>query len=247
MNVTSTIWVKVLGFSDAERHSLNTLFRLSAHHDAAYALWTADVGAPPNVALVDVDSYEADLDRASPSFNGNLKRICVGSRATDNAWRSLQRPVDWNMLVQVLDELFASQEDVDIDIFEEEPSERTVPPGVKVSLVVGLTREERLYLRARLALAGLLDVDDAETAVEASVRISQRHYDLVIISLELADAEPWALVQTLQDMPTPTGSVIVVTALPSWRAMEQAERLGCTGLLEIPFNPRQVMDLLERV
>lgn len=247
MNVTSTIWVKVLGFSDAERHSLNTLFRLSAHDDAAYALWTADAGAPPNVALVDVDSYEADLDRASPNFNGNLKRICVGARATDNAWRSLQRPVDWNVLVQVLDELFASQEDVDIDIFEEEPSERTVPPGVKVSLVVGLTREERLYLRARLALAGLLDVDDAETAVEASVRVSQRHYDVVIVSLELADAEPWALVQTLRDMPTPTRSVIVVTALPSWRAMERAERLGCTGLLEIPFNPRQVMDLLEKV
>jgi AmiR/NasT family two-component response regulator len=55
------------------------------------------------------------------------------------------------------------------------------------------------------------------------------------------------LVQALQELPTPTRSVIVATATPSWSAMEQAEGLGCAGLLEIPFDPRQVVDLLEKV
>lgn len=243
----SNIWVKVVGFSDAERHSLNTLFRLSSVRDTAYALWTPEVGAPAQVALIDVDSYGANLELALPSFNSNLKRVCVGTQVQDNAWHSFQRPVDWPALVRVLDGLFAVQGAVDIDVGQEGPTVRPVPPGVKITLLVGMGRENRLYLRARLALAGLTDVDDADNGSEAGAKISQRNYDLVIIGLDLMDAAPWALVQALQELPTPTRSVIVATATPSWSAMEQAERLGCTGLLEIPFDPRQVVDLLEKV
>ncbi len=243
----SNIWVKVVGFSETERHSLNTLFRLSANNNNAYALWTSEGAAAPHIALIDVDSYEAGLEMASPNFNSNLKLICVGAQATENAWRSFERPVEWSALVNALDELFESQDDVDIDLGIEEPVEKTAPPGIKVSLLVGLSREEGLYLRARLALAGFTDVDEASSAVEAGRRISERHYDLVFLSLALPEADPWALVQTLKDMPTPTRSVIVTTATPSWHAMERAEKLGCAGLLEIPFNPRQVMDLLQKV
>lgn len=194
-----------------------------------------------------MDSYESGLEMASPNFNSNLKLICVGARATENAWRSFERPVEWSALVNALDELFESQADVDIDLGMEESVEKVAPPGIKVSLLVGLSREERLYLRARLALAGLTDVDESSCAVEAGSKISQRHYDLVFLSLALSDADPWALVQTLKDMPTPTSSVIVTTTTPSWHAMERAEQMGCTGLLEIPFNPRQVIDLLQKV
>jgi CheY-like chemotaxis protein len=245
--MASNIWVKVVGFSDVERHSLNTLFRLSSVRETAYALWSPEVGAPPQVALIDVDSYGANLELALPSFNANLKRICVGTQGQDNAWHSFQRPVDWRALVRVLDGLFAVPGAVDIDIGLESPSEKTVPPGVKTTLLVGMGRENRLYLRARLALAGLTDVDEAETGAEAGARISQRYYDLVIMGLDLPDADPWALVQTLHDLPTPIRSVVVATAAPSWSTMERAERLGCTGLLEIPFNPRQLIALLEKV
>lgn len=245
--MASTVWVKVLGFSEEERHSLNTLFKLSSHHETAYAPWSLDVGAPPHVALVDVGSYEADMDLASPSFNPHLKLICIGKSPPYKAWRSLARPLDWSALIQVLDELFANPVEVDIDIFQSGSPEKITPPGVKVSLLAGMTRPQRLYLRARLALAGFLDVDEAPCAVDAGERISQRHYDLVIVSLEMPDMAPWTLVQTLHEMPTPTRAVVVVTQAPSWGVIEQAERLGCIGLLDIPFNPRQVMDVLQKV
>lgn len=244
--MASNIWIKVVGFSDTERHSLNTLFRLSSRYDTHYALWSPEAPSPPHVALIDMDSYGAGLELASPSFNSKLKLICVGTKAPAGAWHVFQRPVDWNALVRVLDGLFATP-GVDIDLDWEVPSERTAPPGAKTTLLVGMTRESRLYLRARLALAGLTDVDDTDTAVEAGAKIAQKNYDLAIVGLELSDADPWALVQTLQEMPTPIRSVIVATAAPSWSAMERAERQGCAGLLDIPFNPRQVLDLLQKV
>ncbi len=245
--MATSIWVKVVGFSDVERHSLNTLFRLSTRRTPAYVLWTPEAPSPPHVGLIDVDSYEAGLELESPSFNPNLKLICVGTSPPENAWRVFHRPVDFNALVQVLDGLFASLNDVDIDLDFGESHERDVPPGVRVSLLVGMTREQRMYLRARFALAGMTVVDEAETAEQASTHLSQRRYDVVVVSLELQDADPWALVQTLPGMVIPPRSVIVATQSPTWVAMERSEQLGCVGLLEIPFAPKQVLTLLQKL
>jgi hypothetical protein len=48
-------------------------------------------------------------------------------------------------------------------------------------------------------------------------------------------------------MLSPPQTVIVATDKPSWPVMEKAEQLGCVGLLEIPFNPPQVLGLLQKV
>lgn len=244
----ANIWVKVVGFDDVERHSLNTLMRLSERSVPTYTLWTPESLSPPQVALIDMDSYQASVELASPNLNPNLKLICVGAQAPQQAWRSLQRPVDWSALVRELDGLFTVPADLDIDLdLDGGTPDKPTPPGVKVSLVVGLNREERLYLRSRLALAGLTEVDEAASAGEASSLFSQRHYDLVILSNELDDADPWSLVQALKSQPVPVHSVIMTTHFPSWAVMEQAERAGCSGLLEIPFNPRQIYEMLQKV
>lgn len=242
-----TVWVKVVGFSAGERHSLKTLFRLSVRQTPSYSLWTPDAPAPPHVSLIDMDCHEAEVELASPTFNPNLKIICVGARTHPLAWRSFQRPVDWNGMVQVLDGLFASQGHLDVITGFDDLDEQTVPPGVRVTLLVGMTHEERMYLRARLALSGLTDVDEAPTAERAGACVTHRRYDVVIVSLELPDADPWALVQTFKGMLAPPHAVIVATEKPSWTSMERAEHMGCTGLLEIPFNPPQVMGLLQKV
>jgi len=242
------VWVKVVGFDDVERHSLNTIIRLSERSVVSYMLWSPDSPSPPQVALIDMDSYEASLALASPNFNPNLKLICVGANAPENAWRSLQRPVDWAAMVRELDGLFTHQPDLDIDLgFGDTMPEKKAPPGFKVTLLVGMSREERLYLRSRLALAGLTEVDEAPSAGEASALISQRHYELAIISKELDDADPWSLVQALQTLAVPVRSVIMATHFPSWAAEQESERAGCSGLLEIPFNPRQIYEMLQKV
>jgi hypothetical protein len=73
--MASVVWVKVVGFSDTERHSINTLLRLSEGACPTYVLWTPDTQAAPNVLLLDADSYEAGLEMVSPRFNSNVKYI----------------------------------------------------------------------------------------------------------------------------------------------------------------------------
>lgn len=240
-------WVKVVGFNDVERHSINTLFRLSETRIPSYALWTADVHSAPHVALIDLESYEGALEMESPRYNPNLKHICVGSNATPKAWRMFARPVEWGALVQEMDSLFSVSIDIDLDVPLEEVASQPMPPGIKVALIVGLSREDRLYLRARLSLAGITDVDDATSAAEATEFLTRRQYGLVVVSLELTDADPWSLVRALKDMPLPVHSVVVATQSPSWTAIDAAEKAGCAGLLEIPFQPAHVYALLQKV
>jgi CheY-like chemotaxis protein len=242
-------WVKVVGFSDVERHSLNTMFRLSDRVVPSYALWSCEQPELPNVVLVDVDSYEGTMELESPLFNPHVKLICVGQTPNPKAWRNYPRPVDWHGLVNSLEQLFLPPAGLDVDLdFDADtaPSELT-PIGRKLVLLVGLNRDDALYMRARLSLAGITDVEDVETAAQASDRLAQRVYQLIVVSLELAGADPWALVEALMNEDAQTRSVIVATKSPTWPAMEHAERLGCAGLLEIPFVPQQVYDLIRRI
>jgi len=61
--------------------------------------------------------------------------IAVGDSASLGAWRALQRPVDWAALVQMLDELFASSQEIDIDIFAEAPPASPYTAGYPLCLV----------------------------------------------------------------------------------------------------------------
>ena len=90
-------------------------------------------------------------------------------------------------------------------------------------------------------------MDEASTAEQASKSVGLRHYDVVVISLELPDADAWSLVQTFKAMLSPPQAVIVATEKPSWSVMERADAMGCAGLLDIPFNPPQVLGLLQKV
>ena len=245
--MAATVLVKVVGFSDVERHSLNTLFRLSGREGPNYHLWTPDAAGPAQVALIDVDSYEAGLELVSPSFNPNLKMICVGAEAPTLAWRTVPRPVDWAAMVGLLDELFVSAVDVDIDISQEDPPAAPLPPGVKLALLAGLPLEARLYLRARLALAGITAVDEVQTAAQLDDSVKARPYDLVLVYVNDDAIDPWMLVKHLQYLEKPVRSVVGVSTNASWKTANLAERMGCMGLLEIPFNPMQVIGLLQKV
>jgi len=243
-----TVWVKVVGFSDAERHSLNTIFRVSRPDGPNYVLWTPEDAASPNVAVIDVDSYEAGLDMVSPGFNPHLKMIAVGDSAPLGAWRAVQRPVDWAAMVQMLDELFSVQQEVDIDIFADTfPAPLSTPPGLRTALLVGLPPESAYYLRARLALAGVLVVDEAQSLAQCSDKLVERSYELAVVYVDPATQDPWRYAKYLQDLPQPPCTVLGVMPSPDFRALRLAESMGCAALLEVPFNPQQVIAALQRV
>ena len=241
----TTVFVKVVGFRDVERHALNTLFRLSMDRPTTYAVWTPEAPVMPHVALIDTDSYEAGLALASPGLNRNLKLICVGAGAPAHAWRVFSRPINWTAVLHTMDQLFAKV-GVDIDLDLEGEASTSVPPGVRITLLVDPSRDERLYLRARLSLAGLIEVVEAESVAQATVKVRERHYDLVIVDVDTAD-DPWSLVERLVTMEPPPGSVVVTTVNNSWQMHERAEQAGCRAVLEKPFDPSHVSSVLTMV
>jgi CheY-like chemotaxis protein len=242
-----TVFVKVVGFRDAERHALNTVFRLSMERSTLYALWTPDAPVLPHVALIDVESYEAGVAIALPSLNRSLKLICVGEGAPEHAWRVFQRPINWSAVLHAMDQLFSAPE-VDIPIHDAGDTEPTslIPPGVRQVLLVAPSREERLYLRARLALAGLIEVDEATTVAEAQTKARERHYDLAIVDLDLPD-EPWFLVDRLVALEPPISSVVVCTSQDAFDVQDRAEQAGCRAVIEKPYDPGLMSRVLQLV
>ncbi len=163
------VFVKVLGFSAAERHALNTLFRLSEQRETVYSLWEPQAPEPPRLALVDGRSQEAhqesrtggqvaqaDLDRVGGAGQqlALLRTAAALARRDPGPWMNCSRRPVRSTWTSTLDD--ASQ---------------TLPPGVRGwdgspplrALIASCDRDQRLYLRARLALAELTQVDEAET------------------------------------------------------------------------------------
>ena len=241
----TTVFVKVVGFREVERHALNTLFRLSDDRPTTYAVWTPDAPVMPHVALIDVESYEAGLALASPGLNRNLKLICVGAGAPAHAWRVFSRPLNWTAVLHAMDQLFAKPT-VDISLEIDGDSGAAIPPGVRLTLVVDPSRDERLYLRARLSLAGLIEVDEVESVAQAQAKVRERHYDVVIIDVDTPD-DPWGLVERLVSMDPPIGSVVITTVNNSWQMHERAELAGCRAVLDKPYDPGHVFRVLTMV
>lgn len=238
----STVFVKVVGFRDVERHALNTVFRLSMERPTTYALWTPEAPVMPHIALIDVESYEAGLALASPGLNPNLKLICVGNGAPERAWRVFARPLNWSAVIHAMDQLFATGR-VDIDIGMEAGAPPVIPPGVRRTLLVDPSRDDRLYLRARLAIAGLVEVDEVETVAQASARAREQRYDVVIVNVDMLD-EPWTLVERLVARDPPVGSVVITTSNNAWAMHERAEHAGCRAVINRPYDPGHVARVL---
>ncbi len=245
--MTATVFVKVVGFVDVERHALNTVFRLAAGRTPCYALWTPDAPVPPHLVLLDIDSYEGSLEVATPGFNKNLKMICVGENPPQSAWRTFPRPLNWSAVLYAMDQLFAGSEATDFDLDTGEGAPAVVPPGVRASLLVDSSRDHRMYLRARLSLAGFIELNEAQDAGQALALARQRHYDLVIVNLDDPELDGWKLTHQLVDLEPTIGSVVLSTRNTSWHLQERAEQAGCRGVIEIPFDPVQILELLRKV
>jgi CheY-like chemotaxis protein len=238
----SPVFVQVVGFRDVERHALNTVFRLSRDRAITYLLWTHDLPAPAHLALIDVDSYEGAMALASPDFNPYVKMICVGERAPESAWRVFSRPLDWHSVVGAMDELF-----MPLPAHGNGTDAPGLPPGVRLSLLVDESREHRLYLRARLALAGLVAVEDASTPEEGLALTQRKRYDLVIVNLDPSSENAWKIVDQMVALQPNIGAVVVTTQNMSWHIHGQAERAGCRGVLAIPFDPGQFLQIIKKV
>jgi CheY-like chemotaxis protein len=248
------VFVKVTGFTDVERHALNTVFRLSEQRGIIYSLWDSSAPEPPKLALVDGQSHEARLELETPR-NSLLKLIWVGVVAPAHTWRIFERPLSWPDVVQSMDELFAPSEPVDFEVdfdlgfaeFDEDAMETWPPAPPKRALIASADRDERLYLRAKLALAELTQADEAETGVQALELARAHHYAVALVDFALHDVDGWALLKELTEARPAIEHVIVIKAQASLGERARGWAAGAKGFLDKPPHPGKLQDLLREV
>jgi len=240
------IYIKVVGFSDEERHALNTLFRLSEQCLVMYQLWSPTARGPAGMALLDGDSYEARLEAESP-LNSDIKLLWVGSDAPAQVWRSLPRPFAWPEVIEAMDTVFQPPS-VDLDLDLPPPEEDTKPRRPpKLALIVSPSRDERLYIRARLALAGLTQADEAETGNEAMNLARGKQYDFSVMDFQVPDMTAWDLLRQLRQGKKPIPHVAMTKAQRSLPEHFRAWLGGAEVLLDSPPHPQRLNDWLGRL
>ncbi|MDB5871025.1 MAG: response regulator [Ramlibacter sp.] len=249
--MTQRVFVQVVGFTDTERHALNTVFRLSEQRDTIYSLWHGGTADRPTLALMDGQSNESRLELEF-SNDPKLKVIWVGSAAPPNAWRIFQRPIVWPQVVSAMDQLFAPADDLDFDLdFDNGPD--TLPPDeprphpAKRALIASASRDERLYLRARLALADLTQADDAETGAQALELARAHPYAVALVDFGLPDVEGWAFLKDLAEAQPAIRHVIVTKDQTTVPERIRAWRAGAEGFFQKPPHPERLHNLLRKV
>lgn len=136
------VFIKVLGFSDVERHAINSVLRLSQEQVVPYALWQPGSGPAAQLLLMDGQSHEAALELAAHALQAPelaargkapVKIIWVAPEGAatqpPGVWRSFFRPLHWPDVVRALDEIFAAPPaaasglDFDVDFDLDGPAE----------------------------------------------------------------------------------------------------------------------------
>lgn len=244
------VFVKVVGFSAAERHALNTVFRLSEEREIMYSLWVWGAPEAPRLLLVDGESAEAAAE-SRPGSAATAKVVWVGPHAPPHAWRVVQRPIAWPEVLHGMDAFFGSAEALDFDLgpgtdaMDTQPPE-PVPQPLR-ALVASPDREQRLYLRARLALAGLAMVDEVETGPQALAMASRLPYCLAIVEHQLPQVDAWSVLKRLRSGALQRPAVIVARSGGSLRDRLRARFGGAAAFIDTPVDPVILHGALQEV
>ena len=242
--MTRTVSVWVIGFADHERHSLNTLLRLSEGRQIGYQLWQGGTGPGPELALIDSQSYEAVLEMESPS-NAGLKMVWIGAGKPPQAWRCFDRPVRWAEVVLAMDELFEPPTDLDFDLTA--PASLDFPIPGRRALIASADRDHRLYLRARLSLADITQADEAQTPAEALEYARRNRYDIALVDLDLPDADGWKFVKQLAAGRPKITHLIATNGRAGAGDRMRAWMAGAHNLPGERLDPVELHALLQRV
>jgi CheY-like chemotaxis protein len=242
------IYIKVVGFSDDERHALNTLFRLSEQCQTMYQLWSEEATEPAKMALLDAQSWEARVEAVAPSNHG-VKLVWVGDDPPPQVWRSFRRPIVWTEIVEAMDALFLPDRAIDFDLGFDDGA--VAPPAEEMSrkraLIVSASRDERLYLRARLSLAALTQADDADSGSNAVELARGQQYDLAVVDFGLKDMNAWVLLRQLRQGRRPIKHVAMTNAPRSVPEHVRAWLTGAEALLGKPPHPARLHAWLKSV
>lgn len=244
--VKKRICVQVVGFSDVERHALNTLFRLSEDNDLTYSPCESPAGeggepAPSRaeVLLVDGQCAEAVLYHAKALPQGQ-RLIWVGANPPSHAWRVLTRPIQWAALVHDLDTVHAAHQAdsglLDLDVSRPAELAPGSMPAFRRALLVG--SGDLLAFAQALSKAGVPEVDHASSTEMAQMLLSRQKYRLGLFDLDEHHIDAWHLAGQFSQH-NPQAQTLGITAFAAtgtpWlrrrRVHHDAERAGIRTLV----------------
>ncbi len=125
-------------------------------------------------------------------------------------------------------------------------------------LVVSAEVDERVYLRARLALAQWVWVDEAATTPEAEEAMNTHRYLMAIFNLDVPVVDGLALARQFRQTHPESVCVVTGTASPlagplgwwgrwhQWRCERELQGMGMEWLAK-PLLPKQAAQLFARV
>ncbi len=245
--------MQVIGFSDAERYALNTLFRLSEGREPTYAAWAGVMGEPgqADVLLVDGGSAEAVLAHVREARPGQ-RLIWVGGAPSPQAWRVLERPISWSELLMDLDGVFAARQydtgNLDLDV---SGPDLLPPSAADRALVVGPRRPDLLELVLWLQRLGLDAAELVEDAEQALERIRAQEHALAVLDLDAPHLPAWNLAREMAasrpQLRIVGLSELVAPAADWWgrrRMRRHAQRMAMSGLLARPLQFEELRRLV---
>jgi CheY-like chemotaxis protein len=190
---------------------------------------------PPDLALIDSQSYEAQLEFASPSNDG-LPMVWVGAGEPARAWRSFARPLQWPQVIAAMDALFQTAPALDLDLDLAQP---TATPATKRALIASAD--------AGQALAGITQADEAENGSQALELVRTVRFDVALLDFGLPGVSGWDLVRRIGQMEPRIPHVIVIKDHVSGGERLRAWWRGHGTLMHKPPHPGRLSELLERV
>ena len=98
-----------------------------------------------------------------------------------------------------------------------------------------------------MALAGVLVADEAQTLDACEQRLQSRHYGFALVFVDAQKPDPWEFAKHVGGLAARPPKLMAVMASPDWRAIRQAETMGYSDVLELPFNPQQVFSAFQKV
>lgn len=272
--MSTTYRVAVLGFSDFERTTLASCFRLSTPRDPEYTLSTL---------LDDGDFVLADADHApSVQLVAATERlpqtVFVGRRPPLDAGVWVPRPLDPLLVMRALDALAllvvggepgrapatpleprmqmppsappaAAAPAAPAPPAAAAPAAAAPPSAPPRALLVDASKAALAELTSHLQTWGLV-VDGVVNSSLAIERLAQRSYDFVFLDLELgadSDLDGLALCQHVKrDHPLPGSVVVIVSARDSELDRVRAALAGCDAYLCKPLHDLALERLLLR-
>ena len=144
----------------------------------------------------------------------------------------------------------SDQFDPDLDTLPSVLEGSSGEPEPVNALIIDPDREARFYLRAKLAMAGMLRADEAATGSEALYLLKTRRYHIVLMDVDLPDMDGWHLTRRVtarKDQRALADFVVLTGNRFSWLGRLRARMAGAHSCLAKPLEPSELAVLLRRL